>query len=418
MISRSVIASWGIPRLSIISNATYSTLRRMDDFPYTSTIDAEPLHRYQKGGYHPMTLGSFLDNKRYKILHKLGWGGYSTVWAARDLREETYVAIKVSISERRDSEINRELDIMKKLASIHPSPQHVIGMLDDFNLEGPNGTHKCLVFELLGPNIPDMIDARFPDGRLPAQLAKAIAKQALFGLDILHQQNIGHGDFDTRNLAFAMPCMDISEEKFIELLGTPEIGYVERGDGKALEPNIPEYIVRPASYRTFPWPSSSSIKIVDFGESFLHTTIPQTLHTPLPVRAPEVIFGDRLDYRVDLWSMGCMLFELFVGQPPFDSFLITPTILVGQMRETASDALPERWQEAWKTMDDKAATEESGPSLQEWLEDMYFDGERKEDLTKEDIAKLAQIIGKLLRFEPSTRASAREILGDPWFNGN
>lgn len=87
------------------------------------------------------------------------------------------------------------------------------------------------------------------------------------------------------------------------------------------------------------------------------------------------------------------------------------------MREMASDALPERWQEAWKTMDDKAATKESGPSLQQWLEDMYFDGERKEDLTKEDIAKLAQIIGKLLRFEPSTRASAKEILDDPWFNG-
>lgn len=99
----------------------------------------------------------------------------------------------MSISERRDSEINRELDVMKKLASIQRSPQHFIRMLDDFNLEGPNGTHKCLVFELLGPNIPDMIDARFPDGRLPAQLAKAIAKQALFGLDILHQQNIGHG---------------------------------------------------------------------------------------------------------------------------------------------------------------------------------------------------------------------------------
>ncbi|KAJ9362140.1 hypothetical protein DTO027B9_571 [Paecilomyces variotii] len=291
-------------------------------------------------------------------------------------------------------------------------------MLDDFDLQGPNGTHKCLVFELLGPNIPDMIDARFPDGRLPGQLAKAIAKQALFGLDILHQQNIGHGDFHTRNLAFTMPSMDISEEEFIELLGTPEISYVQRSNGKALEPNIPEYIVRPASYRTFPWRSSNSIKIVDFGESFLPTTIPQTLHTPLPVRAPEVIFGDRLDYRVDLWSMGCMLFELFVGQPPFDSFLITPAILVGQMREMASDALPERWRDAWKTMDDKAITEESGPSLKEWLEDMYFDGERKEDLTKEDIAKLAQIIGKLLRFEPSTRASAREILDDPWFNGN
>ncbi|KKA16432.1 Uncharacterized protein T310_9975, partial [Rasamsonia emersonii CBS 393.64] len=112
------------------------------------------------------------------------------------------------------------------------------------------------------------------------------------------------------------------------------------------------------------------------------------------------------------------LFELFVGQPPFDSFLITPTILVGQMREMATDALPERWQDLWKTMDDKAAAEISGPALQEWLEDMYFDGERNEDLTKGDIAKLGQIIGKLLRFEPSTRASAREILNDPWFNCN
>ncbi|KKA16436.1 hypothetical protein T310_9980 [Rasamsonia emersonii CBS 393.64] len=87
MISRRAVASWSIPQLSLTSNFTsFSTLPRMDQFPYTSTIDAEPLHRYQKGGYHPITLGSFLNNKRYKILHKLGWGGYSTVWAARDCR--------------------------------------------------------------------------------------------------------------------------------------------------------------------------------------------------------------------------------------------------------------------------------------------------------------------------------------------
>ncbi|KKA16434.1 hypothetical protein T310_9977, partial [Rasamsonia emersonii CBS 393.64] len=118
-------------------------------------------------------------------------------------------------------------------------------------------------------------------------------------------------DIHTRNLAFTIPCMNnISEGEFIEILGKPEIGHVRRSDGKALEPGIPEYIVRPASYWTHSWPSSNSIKIVDFGESFLHTTIPQTLHTPLPVRAPEVIFGDRLDYRVDLWSMGCMVSKI------------------------------------------------------------------------------------------------------------
>ncbi|KAK9234916.1 CMGC/SRPK protein kinase [Lipomyces kononenkoae] len=390
----------------------------MDQLLYTSAIDAEPLHRYRKGGYHPITLGDCLKNGRYKVLHKLGWGGYSTVWAARDQSEKAYVAVKVSISKRESDRGNRELQVMKELASIQPRSQHVMRMLDNFDLEGPNGTHKCLVFELLGPSIPDTIYARCRDGRLPGKLAKVIAKQALLGLDTLHQQKIGHGDIHTRNLAFTMPCMDdIPAGEFIEMLGKPEIGHVRRSDGKALEPGIPEYIVRPASssYRTNSWSSSYPIKIIDFGESFLPTSVPRTLHTPLPVRAPEVIFRDRLDYHVDLWSMGCMLFELFVGQPPFDSFLITPTILVGQMREMASDALPERWQDSYKTMDDRIIGEISGPALQEWLEEMYFDGERNEDLTKEDIVRLGQIIGRLLRFEPSTRASAREILNDPWF---
>jgi serine/threonine-protein kinase SRPK3 len=51
----------------------------------------------------------------------------------------------------------------------------------------------------------------------------------------------------------------------------------------------------------------SPIKIVDFGESFSKDDIPETLHTPLCVRAPEVFFEEKLDYRVYLWSMGCMV---------------------------------------------------------------------------------------------------------------
>ena len=97
----------------------------------------------------------------------------------------------------------------------------------------------------------------------------------------------------------------VPDKEFIETLGKPEIGHVHRSDGKALEPGIPEYIVRHAG--THSWPSSNIIKIVDFGESFLQQTVPQTLHTPLTVRAPEVIFGDHLDYRVDLWSLGCLV---------------------------------------------------------------------------------------------------------------
>jgi hypothetical protein len=105
-------------------------------------------------------------------------------------------------------------------------------------------------------------------------------------------------------VAFTLPYINnMTEEEFTEMLGQPEVGYVRRSDGRNLEAGIPEYIVRSTSYRTHSWNSAHSIKIIDFGESFLNTAVPQTLHTPLSVRAPAVIFQDRIDYRVDLWSM-------------------------------------------------------------------------------------------------------------------
>lgn len=44
----------------------------------------EALSRYRPGGYHPVTLGDTFDNCRYKVYHKLGYGGFSTAWLASD----------------------------------------------------------------------------------------------------------------------------------------------------------------------------------------------------------------------------------------------------------------------------------------------------------------------------------------------
>jgi len=100
---------------------------------------------------------------------------------------------------------------------------------------------------------------------------------------------------------------NVPKKEFIKTLGMPETGHVHMSDGKALEHGIPEYIVRPA--RMHSWPLSNIVKVVDFGESFLQKTVPQTLHTPLAVWAPEVIFEDHMDYRTDLWSLGCIVGE-------------------------------------------------------------------------------------------------------------
>lgn len=80
----------------------------------------------------------------------------------------------------------------------------------------------------------------------------------------------------------------------------------------------------------------------------------------------------------------------------------------------AGEALPDRWVPLWESMRGENVTEAGGPGLQEWLEEMYFDGERKEDLSRDDIVEMGRIIRKLLRFEPGARASVEEILNDPW----
>ncbi|QSS65368.1 hypothetical protein I7I51_06210 [Histoplasma capsulatum] len=116
-------------------------------------------------------------------------------------------------------------------------------------------------------------------------------------------------------MAFILSNMNnLIKKAFTQMLGEPEMSYIQRNDEKDL--NQP--------YQKHLWNSAHTIKLADFGESFLPTMIPQTLRTPLSVRAPEVVFQDCSDCRVDLWSMGCMLFELFVGQHPFDTLLITP----------------------------------------------------------------------------------------------
>jgi hypothetical protein len=55
----------------------------------------ESVMRYRPGGYHPVCLGDTFKGGRYTIHHKLGWGGFSTVWLAKD---KEYVTIRRRIA--------------------------------------------------------------------------------------------------------------------------------------------------------------------------------------------------------------------------------------------------------------------------------------------------------------------------------
>lgn len=113
---------------------------------YQPQEEVENLERYRAGGYHPVNLGDTFSNDRYRIIHKLGWGSYSTVWLARDSVMDRYVALKIIAAA---ASINSaESRIMRHLhetagAQVAGS-NHVVSLLDEFYIDGPDGRHLCI----------------------------------------------------------------------------------------------------------------------------------------------------------------------------------------------------------------------------------------------------------------------------------
>ncbi|XP_061912830.1 SRSF protein kinase 1b [Entelurus aequoreus] len=158
---------------------------------------------YCKGGYHHVKIGD-LFNGRYHVIRKLGWGHFSTVWLAWDIQEKRFVAMKVVKSAEHYTET--ALDEIKLLKSVRntdpsdPSRERVVQLLDDFKISGMNGTHVCMVFEVLGYHLLKWIIKSNYQG-LPLPCVKSIIRQVLQGLDYLHTKcKIIHTDIKPENI--------------------------------------------------------------------------------------------------------------------------------------------------------------------------------------------------------------------------
>ncbi|XP_069393520.1 SRSF protein kinase 1b isoform X1 [Paralichthys olivaceus] len=165
--------------------------------------EQEDPNDYCKGGYHHVKIGD-LFNGRYHVIRKLGWGHFSTVWLAWDIQEKRFVAMKVVKSAEHYTET--ALDEIKLLKSVRntdpgdPSREKVVQLLDDFKISGMNGTHVCMVFEVLGYHLLKWIIKSNYQG-LPLPCVKSIIQQVLQGLDYLHTKcKIIHTDIKPENI--------------------------------------------------------------------------------------------------------------------------------------------------------------------------------------------------------------------------
>jgi len=205
---------------------------------------------------------------RYEIRGVLGKGSFGQVCEAFDRETNSRVAIKIIKNKsafRTQAKIEVELLEAIKEADADDS-KHMVRLLRWFE----HRNHLCLVFELLSYNLYDLIrNTNFRGVSL--NLIRKFAVQILHALDFLSSDKVGiiHCDLKPENI----------------LLRNPK---------------------------------RTAIKIIDFGSS---CRIGKTMYPYIQsrfYRSPEVLLGLPYDQAIDMWSLGCILYELHTGDPIFN----------------------------------------------------------------------------------------------------
>ncbi|TVY17588.1 Serine/threonine-protein kinase SRPK [Lachnellula arida] len=372
----------------------------------------EDLERYEAGGYHPIHLGDYLgDSSRYHVIHKLGYGGFSTVWLCRDTREGPYVAVKVHTADvsAKDLPDLRLVDLDKSVAGA----EYINTPGDHFSLEGPNGTHQCLVFTLLGPRVSPSIWVEMEDP------GPTLRKMYLRPANILVKlANLDH----------------LSTDEILSLLGAPEQSEVLTESGEDPPPTVPKYLVPSAELINLSTKfMTDQICIIDFGESFPISSPPKDLGIPENYLPPEVILEDEnsIGPACDLWALGCTLFEIRCQMPLFymmndrDELLAEMVGFFGKL----PDGLWEKWDARGDYFDEdgKRIEIEGGEQdepftlevalnhdLESWE---YGKKEEKKVLVfpAEEQTLCRDLLIKLFSYTPGERLSAESVLQHEWF---
>ncbi|CAI2169015.1 6209_t:CDS:2 [Funneliformis geosporum] len=207
--------------------------------------------------------------RRYRVINIVGEGAFSKTVCAEDIyRNRSLVAIKIMISK-----YNRVgFEECKKLRylNLHDvyGNSHISKLLNTFFFD----KHFCLVFEYYRGGVPKI--SYMVNEQLRLQIIRKIACQFLIALIYIKHMAVIHGDLKLENILF------VTE-------------------------------------------NSHNLRIIDFGNAIGLDDVKYYMESfeiqSLLYRAPEVLLGLPFGYEIDMWSFGCIICEIWIGCPIFQS---------------------------------------------------------------------------------------------------
>ncbi|KZT08211.1 kinase-like protein [Laetiporus sulphureus 93-53] len=265
-------------------------------------------------GFFPAQLGTVLHSS-YTVVRKLGFGQHSSVWMANDSRAQCGVAIKILTAHATlmQGSVACELPILRLVAKAQghsDTETHLIKFKDTFNVQSCHGEHLCLVTEVLGSSFKAFcvhLEAKFP---FPSQRRSHISFSLLRGtcmLLVLSIQAVPDIKFDN------MLAVIDDIESFLSHQAKSSPPQIETLDVSAFP--VPPVISQPLSTaRDLSDNCSIPIfKLTDFGTSAFVDGYHSDIIQPVALRAPEVVIGCGWDKKADIWSVGCLVFEMLTG---------------------------------------------------------------------------------------------------------
>ncbi|XP_056589052.1 SRSF protein kinase 3 isoform X1 [Triplophysa dalaica] len=398
----------------VVMDCRLETVRSYEHIEPDCPEEHEDPKDYCYGGYHPVQQGEVF-NKRYKVLSKLGWGYFSTVWLCIDLRSGRHVAVKVLKSGAGFTQAGQDELKLLRCASgptaRNPLKEHIVQLLDEFKIAGVNGIHICLVLELLGPDLRCW-QMCFGNPGLSLTCVKRVVTEVLEGLDYLHTHcKIIHTDIKPENILLCL-APQAPPHSAAGALGTYSSSLKETTMEDPGKKFIKRASVNPGTL------DNTRVKIADLGSScWTYKHFCQEIQTR-QYRSLEVLLGSEYGPPADIWSVACLAFELVTGDSLFepkkgDNFTLEEDHLAHVIELLgnipASVALSGKF--SFEYFDRKGELLRIS-ALRPWgLYDVLV--EKYQFLLREALL-FSDFLLQMLDFIPERRATAAQCLKHPW----